>query len=679
MRILPCILLALFLVFAPASGRAEGTIPWTFSNTDLDHARNTLYWLEKGRWNDAKIHARRTNEPAVAELFEWMYYSSPHPDAPFADIAAFLRDHPEWPDQGRLYRNAENSLNPRVAPRDIVAWFSRSVPGNAAPLLEEPFTARGKYYLALALRKGEAARLGIPASTADRLLREAWIGLDTDEPGELKFLKEYGKKFTEREFAERVDRLLWDDKITAANSLLGNVTKDNKKLFEVRIKLMQDSPGIDAALAKLPPHLQDDEGLLYERLVWRARRGKHDGMQEILLRISPNSPYAWRFWPYREPQARRLLQQQQYQKAYDLVANHGLKEGADFADAEWLAGWIALRLLDDPKLAYRHFFSLYHSVKTPISLARAAYWAGRAAERNANSGIAKKWFVVASKYPTAFYGQLATERIGGRILYLPATPQISPEDRARFKQNGLAKAAVLLHRLKENRRAQHFLKAAVRSAKTPGEKLLIAQMGAALGRLDYGILAAKEAALEGVILPEFYYPAPPAITTSTQRIAKHPEPALVHAIILQESLFDTTAKSPRGARGLMQLMPGTAKSLARQLRIRFDSSLLTSDSVYNVKLGALHLRELIEQNRGSYVLTIAGYNAGSGNVSKWLKSNGDPRAMLHVDHVVDWIERIPFEETRNYVQRVTENLQLYRYRLGAHDQPYVKLSGDLWR
>jgi soluble lytic murein transglycosylase len=401
---------------------------------------------------------------------------------------------------------------------------------------------------------------------------------------------------------------------------------------------------------------------MYERLRWRRRKGRDDDAREILFAAPEELGVAKLWWRERVLQVRKSLNQGSVTDAYRLASQHGQIESSSFAEAEWLAGWIALRFLGENERAFGHFSRLHDAVFMPISRARAAYWAGRAADAMEDREGAALWYAQAGRYPGAYYGQLALARAGGgaALPFAGAPGGGGAAPRAAIAGHELFAVIRLLNFLGEDRLAGAFTSRLVEISKGPADHAVIAHFAHALGRHDLAIRAAKQATRDGYVSEANIFPLVDIPFAYADSVLEH---ALVLALTRQESLFDRRAKSPAGARGLMQLMPATARAVAKRLRLPYAKSNLTHGA-YNVKLGSAYLADLIEKYDGSYVLALAAYNAGPSNVRRWLRNNGDPRRDPGVD-LVDWIELITIPETRNYVQRVLEGVQVYRWQLGA--------------
>jgi soluble lytic murein transglycosylase len=450
--------------------------------------------------------------------------------------------------------------------------------------------------------------------------------------------------------------MLWDGKGGAPlQRMLTRVDPGRKALAEARMRLRGGAGGVEAALKKVPPAYQNDPGLLYERTKWRRIRDMNDGAREALLKPPADlvRPDLW--WREAEYQSRQALRDGDISLAYKIAAAHKPAPGKIQADAEFLAGFIALRFLEDPKTARGHFQKLFDGVNSPVSRSRGAYWAGRTAEAANDPAGAKAWYAKAAEHQTTFYGQLAAGKLNEAAPPVALDPTPTASDRQSFRLNEIARAAQILSETGNNELFVSFALALLDRAKTPGEKVLALAHIRDLGRMDTTVALARRVARDGTVLIEHAYP------TLALPKGERPEAALVHAIIRQESNFDQNAVSRVKAQGLMQLMPATAKIVAKELGVRYDMSDLTQDPNYNIRLGSTYLGGLIDDFSGSYIAAIAGYNAGPGRIRRWLRDNGDIRRG-EVD-VIDWIEQIPITETRNYVQRVLEGLHIYRSRL----------------
>jgi soluble lytic murein transglycosylase len=564
-----------------------------------------------------------------------------------------MDQHPDWPSQSVLRARAEDVIV-GVPDDTLRTWFVKHRP--ASPMarlkLADLETADG--------RGDEAARL----------IRDVWIGSDFTPVEESLVLGRYGDRLTQDDHIKRLDRLLWDNKPGPAQDMFARVPEEWRLLATARLALAANAKSAEAAVDRVPAKLKGDPGLAFERFRWRRRNNLEDGALEILEQTKDlGRPETW--WPERQTLARKLLQEGQAPRAYRLVAEHKLTEPGAYADSEFLAGWIALRFLRDPQKALDHFTRLYTAAKMPLSLSRGAYWAGRAADALGQAEVATDWFQKASAFSLTYYGELATAMPGVTPPPPPVPePKATPEEAQAFEAQEMVHAIRILAWAGEHDALKAFMVRLSEMAAAPAQYALAADLAESLGRPDLGVLVSRRAGYNGVPLFRAGFPLIPMPRNAGA------EQALLLAITRQESAFDVRAVSGSGARGLMQLMPGTASGTAKSIGVPYRLAALTSDATYNVELGQAYLDGLISDFNGSYVLAIASYNAGPGNVRKWMATNGDPRS-TDVD-VVDWVEEIPFSETRNYVQRVLENLQVYRLRIGDKSLAF-SLDADLRR
>ncbi|MCH6587712.1 MAG: lytic transglycosylase domain-containing protein [Proteobacteria bacterium] len=630
------------------------------SAQDRKAYRTAFHKAAKERFLSARKLARKAKERLPAKVIRWMELAGDRPRGDFAEVARFLEDNPEWPRRAALLRNAELAMPDDLPDERLLAWFE------ARP----PVTAAGAVRHAAALmRAGQKAR-------ATALLRATWVGGDFGRRDERAFRKRFSKLLRREDELARLDRLLWDRKYRPAKRQARRLGKAYAALAEARIALARRSPGVDWAVKQVPAELKDDPGLVYERARWRRRKNRYDGVIELLDPPDPAAPHPERWWPLRKWAARQALMKGDISVAYRMARAHGLEAGLGFAEGEWLAGWIALRFLDQPETAYRHFERLNEGVSSPISLARSAYWAGEAARDLGRRGTAgdwrskaRKWYRTAARFGTTFYGQLAAQRLDRPVeIESSAAKPPSAEARAAFDRRELVRVVRMLGELGEAKLHERFLLRLKVLAESAEDYALVADLAHEQGRSDIAMRTAKAARTAGFILFDDLFPS--------RRIpeAKDSEPALVLAVIRQESAFYKGAVSRAGARGLMQLMPRTAKRVARRIKVRYSRKKLLTDAEYNLRLGRAYLSGLTQDYDGSYVLALAAYNAGPARANRWIKAFGDPRE-ADVDPI-DWIESIPFDETRNYVQRILESLVVYRRHLGVPDaDPLVPRAG----
>ena len=445
--------------------------------------------------------------------------------------------------------------------------------------------------------------------------------------------------------------------------MLPYLPKDYQLLYTARQILMSKSYGVDQAIKNVPQKFKNDAGLNHDRLKWRRKRGRIDSSLEILSSIKNNKDYLVRpdkWWVERAIMSRALIYKNKYETAYKVASQHSLDKGSEFAEAEWLSGWIALSFLNDPILAVDHFNNFYQNVSYPISLARGAYWLGRSYEKIGDKRQSEDWYREATKYLTTYYGQLAFLKINpSQNFELEEQADVEDDYRKYFYNNELVKITHLLNELNKDKYTKNILRHLANDNIASGSEILAAELATNISRYDFAIQVSKLASYEKRFHNTFNYP----IISVPQYVngRKIPETAFILSLIRQESEFDMRANSHVGAQGLMQIMPYTAKLVAKQAKLPYSKSRLTSDPEYNINLGSHYIAGLILQYDGAYPFATAAYNAGPKRVKHWKKINKDPQKK-QIDFV-DWVELIPFKETRNYVQRVMENYNVYRYIL----------------
>ncbi|MZR30792.1 lytic transglycosylase domain-containing protein [Sneathiella litorea] len=624
---------------------------------DLKLYKEAFAEADKRHWDRAIEIAHRADYKLPAKIIEWRYFSTYRNQASFDQIARFIEENPDWPGQDTLHRRAEQALVDPADQNRVLQWFAR----------RSPVTGIGMY------RYGDALIKSGKRDEGAKWLRKAWHSAEFTEDIELEFLKNYGDLLTKSDHEKRLDNLLWERETDAAVRLFPFLNEDLKKLATARIRLIRNSWNVDQAIRAVPAELQNDPGLTFERAKWRRSKALDDESRDLLFEVDDTVPRADKWWHERHVQARKLLAKGHITDAYNLASQHGLTNGADFAAAEWLSGWIMLRFLGDGKEALGHFTRLYENVSYPISRARGAYWIGRSHDALGDAMTAKNWYKVAAEFYTTYYGQMALHELGERKL--PAIPKISRVKSPASKGASPDIQVLIVRHLAEigvTKWARPFLLEIAEKAQSESDYIAAAELANDIDRPDYAIAIAKRASQLGTELVEINWPVPDLAIENPPI-----EPALMLAITRQESTFAIDAISWAGARGLMQLMPGTAKLVSRNLNVSYSKALLTADPAYNTLLGSTYLANQIERFNGSYVLAIAAYNAGPANVSRWIKEWGDPRSG-DID-MIDWIEFIPFAETRNYVQRVIENLQIYRERLARDEGSPLKISYDINR
>jgi soluble lytic murein transglycosylase len=603
-------------------------------------------------WEMARQIASAAKDRLPSKVLRWRELSQSE-TARLSDIENFLGANRSWPLLRNLRQHAEEVLAD-AADSDIRRYFDKY----------PPITPKGKLRLA-DLLVGSDRRDDVAT-----LVREIWLKPDLGPDEEDLVLQRYANLLRIEDHVSRLDRLLWEGQLSAARRQMQRVPGEWRALAEARLALADGQDDAEAALARVPPTLRNDPGLVLEHARWCRRKGRLDDAAPILQGAPPElvRPGAW--WAERDILVRKLMDEHKDRLAYALASWRSLQEtGAELAEAEFISGWLALRRLNDATSAYVHFTQLYAQTQRPLSRSRGAYWAGRAAEALGQPEKAHGWFIAAAEYGATYYGQLAATRLERvAVPDFPSELHPSHDESDAFEHQELVRAARMLTEIDQPDLAKAFLLQLNATAKAPIEYQLVAVLAEALGAPDVGITAAKHAGRDG--LPSLTQGFP-LIPLNTKGGAERP---FILAITRQESGFDKSAVSRSDARGLMQIKPSTARDMAKVVGLPFAAERLLTDANYNLTLGQAYLDKLLDSFGGSYVLAAAAYNAGPRRVKEWLDAYGDPRSA----GAIDWIEAIPFQETRNYVQRVLENLQVYRLRVGDRARAFT-LADDLKR
>tara|TARA_B100000686_G_scaffold250877_1_gene261136 strand:+ start:49 stop:2280 length:2232 start_codon:yes stop_codon:yes gene_type:complete len=620
------------------------------SKKDFQIAKQVFEAVDKKKWQTALKLSNKARNKILYDIVNYLYLKQPSNAASFYDYNTFIVKNYYYPRINRLRYLAEHKINLRTINHNfIMKWFGKN----------EPLSEFGK------IKLGEIYLLNGNIEKGTNLIKEGWIKAKLSK-SDLRYLrKKYKKIITVSDNIKRADWHAWEGKHWDVQRMLRYLPKDETALYRARQLLISRSYGVDSAIAKIPEKYKNNIGLKYDRLKWRRRRGRLESSLEILFTLPKDSNKLVRtdkWWKERAILTRSLIYKKRFAKAYKVSSNHSMMEGPDYAEAEWLSGWISLTFLEDSNMAVQHFKNFYDNVGYPISLSRGAYWLARTYKKIGNEQKAKQWFSEALKYPNTYYGQLAFVELKPKELFsLEDMPKVSEDYKKKFNKNPLINVIRLLKELDKTKYSKDFLKHLANLNIDKGSEILAGRLAVEVGRYDYAIQISKKASYEKRYYNEINYPV--IQTAKIVNKKKMPKPELVLAVIRQESEFDHKANSYVGARGLMQLMTYTAKIVAKQAKLPYSKSRLKSDPGYNIKLGSYYLASLLEEYEGSYPFALAAYNAGPKRVKYWKKINGDPqRGKIGY---IDWIELIKFKETRNYVQRVLENINVYRYMLSG--------------
>lgn len=649
---------------APAAKPKKPSAPLAMSETsqtskaDADTLEQVIELLRKEKPADATQAEATISDPVARKLAEWLILRSDDNGAPAERYRAFLNENPSWPSQTFLRRRGESALwDDKRDDATVLAFF-----GN-----DQPLSAKGKFMLArVYLARGDR-------KNAERLVRDAWRGDSMSSDTEEAALDQFGSLLNGGDFKARMDMLLYagdnaESGMRAAKRLGANYVA----LAKARIAVNKKTSNAKALLDTVPKDLQGDPLYIFSRAQWLRREEKFPEAAAIMQtapRDAARLVNADEWWIERRLLARKLMDIGDNRTAYTIARDAALPAKDIYkTEQEFTAGWIALRFLDDPNLAAQHFARIGVDSVNPTALARAGYWQGRAAEAAGRAQEARSAYESAAAQSTSYYGQLARAKL--------KLPQIALNDTPGRTRMGdrleVTRAVELLYALDER-------DIAIPIFSEMGDR---ADMDALLALCEVAqrnddaramLIVGKAALNRG--MPFDFYAYPVSGIPPYKDIGPEVEKAIVFAIARQESAFNPTVVSPANAYGLMQVTPAAAKYVTKKYGATYDLTRLKTDPSYNATLGAAELGGLIEDYRGSYILTFAGYNAGRGSVRKWLERYGDPRDPK-VD-AVDWVEQIPFAETRNYVQRIMENVQVYRARFGGSSK--LMIEADLRR
>jgi len=646
------------------SGPQVTPIPYASLPQTLPGAGGDAGWLTQalnaGRRGDGpgvRAAMSQISDPIARKIALWALIDGAPTEVTFSEAESARRELAGWPREVKREQAAEALLpSSGLPPAQVIAWFGA----------DKPRTGGGAQALALALSAS-----GRP-SEAQQVIRAAWRSLIFEQPTEDTILATFGATLTADDHAARVDMLLYGGHTAAAQDLMRFLTPDQQALAQARMALRRGDPGADALVAALPQPLQDSPGIAYEK----ALRLRDGGMETVALQyvarlpeVLPDQVAAEHLWKHGS-MAIDALQVGDSRGAYQVAAHAGMTTGPNAAEAQFLAGWIALTRLHDPHLADSHFAKVAEAGDSPLTQSRGYYWRGRAADAEDDQVAAQLFYSQAAAWPTTFYGQLAAGRAGQKTLNLGHDPQISSAERAAFEASDPVRALRYLRNIGATDVFRAFAGDLADVLPSAADEALLCDDIRNLGEQQLSMRVVRNAARRGFILPERGYPL---ATTPNEAVGA--EAAFVLGITRQESSFDPAARSGAGARGMMQLMPGTAEGLARRLGVTYSSYEL-DDPEYNMRLGSAYLGQLVDQFSGSYVMAAAAYNAGPGRPNQWVGYCGDPRSG-NTDPL-NFIECIPFSETRDYVMRVLEAMQVYRARLRGGSAP-LTLETDLKR
>lgn len=604
----------------------------------------SLKMLRQGQITDALSVADNTKDRHASATIEWAAFRLAPRQMSYDRLVQFLDQHPDWPSQGWLRRRIEETLwRENRDSTTTSAYFQRY----------EPLSPEGRAALAnVKMQSGDR-------SSAVKLIQSAYLDDKLDDETEQALIARFSSIITTDLHRQRARKMVLNEKYAAAQKAAQRAGSDYSQLVNTAIAIARKQ---QASLSGVSSSLRQDPLYIFAS-AQAARRAERLQEAASIMAQGPQdaagmgSPDGW--WTERRVLSRALIRTSDFRNAYRVAADHQGGTEQTEMEADFTAGWIALRFLNDPRSASRHFAEISSRAQTPISRARGFYWQGRAAEAQGDSGSARSFYENAARFETVFYGQLAKNKLGIQALRLRAAPEPSSSDRANFEGREAIQAMKMLFELDEDALATGLLNDYAQRLDREAELVLLADVARRMGKPRDILTVGKAAIQRGLPLEDIAFPTNGV--PNYKRVDYSVDRAMALAIARQESLFDPRATSHAGAKGLMQMMNATAAKTASRAGVPFSANKLY-DADYNAMLGAAHLGELMQEFNGSYIMTFAAYNAGSARVREWVQTFGDPRDPS-IDPL-DWIEAIPFSETRNYVQRVMENYQVYKAKIG---------------
>jgi soluble lytic murein transglycosylase len=615
---------------------------------DLAALKDAIDLARKGKTEDAIAARDRIADPAGKTLADWFMLRHSESTANFRRYAAFLAANPDWPSSALLRRRAEARLWQEKADAATIHAFT----------MDRPTSAKGRFALArVLLAEGDSDR-------AARLVREAWRGDELSERNEEEAYDAFRDLLTTDDHRARMDKRIGGKDYAGARRAAKRLGEDALAIVKACAAVSGKADKAKDYLEDVPAEARKDLGYVLCRAQWHMQKDRFEEAAEVMLAAAPETMAAQdtdAWWRERRLLARKLLDQGKAKTAYDVARTAAVPAMEVYrVDYHFMCGWIALRFLDDPRTALTHFAAIDEGSANPIALSRAHYWRGRAAEAMGASADARLSYQAAARYPTAYYGQLARARLGLEGIEL-RPPSLLPVPAETTLTDPRVRAAAMLYEIGERDVVLYFAEDFAKESTDVAALEALAELAGRRNDARTMLEIGKTALARGLALDHYAFPT--IGIPEHKQVAPAIETSVIYSVARTESAFDQRDKSPANAVGLMQVTPEAGRDTARRFGLTYDWARMVSDPVYNTQMGAAELSALLSEYRGNQIMTFAGYNAGRGRVREWVQVRGDPRD-AKVDPV-DWVERIPLSETRNYVQRVIENVMVYRARFGG--------------
>ena len=610
------------------------------SNSDLELFKVSLKEGDKTKWARSLTSGKKINNKVAKKIIKWRWLTAQDGLTDINTLKQFYLENRNWPKQYKIKEKIESKISIKNDKVEML-WFQENPPNSGI----------GKIKLAEMLIKNNFKNEGF------WLLNEAWKNKTFSYSEEKYILNKFKNKISKVSHNQRIEELIWNRSWGSARRQLKRVNNDIKLLSTAKITLSRRRGNVDNAVKKVPKKYLSYESLIYERIKWRRRAKLEKSSFELLLSYKGNITKPDRWWKEVNYHSRKQMSYKNYKSSINLLKNFNNNTNTFSYQSSWLIGWLSLAFEKDPKTAYESFTKMFENVRTPISKARSSYWAGKSAEITGDSIAAGLWYDRAAAFPSTFYGQLAIKKNGEKFFIPDLSQNISDDDIKDFFKNPLIKSLIILNQANHKKLFKVFTRQIIKDLKNTKETILLINFLNQINKTSLAIYTGRKAIYKNIYLPSLNYPLPKKTLFETYKKDSYIPLNVALAITRQESAFEIGAISRAGARGLMQLMPRTARVTAKKINYKYIRKNLTTSPSYNIKLGTFYFKEMLDKFNGSYVLALASYNAGPNRVKRWLKTYGDPRKN-EIDQVT-WIELIPISETRNYVQRVLEGIYMY--------------------
>ncbi|WP_375319078.1 lytic transglycosylase domain-containing protein [Candidatus Tisiphia endosymbiont of Oplodontha viridula] len=629
------------------------SIAYSNDLSTFDYVKETFIHLNNKEWQDCQKMAKASKDPALIKIvLSQQFLDQDYKKNSFASVIKFIQDNPHWPQVNRLKEKAEQYLNYDTDKTLIVNWFSKN----------EPITALGYKFYALASKK-----LIKDQQKLAKIIRNGWIYGAFTEQEEKEYLINFKNILREEDHVKKIDQYLWAADINSAKKYMHYVGKGYKQNFLAQISILNQSSNGEKLFQKLPEKYYTP-ALLFHYLDSKKKEKLTSKSIALFKKVKLDGIHSAHWGRLQSYYAREFIEQKDFANSYKIITiplavNHG-----HIREAEWLSGWLALRFLHKPDLALSHFNKFMKVATKPLSISRGQYWLARTYQAKGDMKQANKFYNMAAKYSDRFYGQLANIELNKNHLILPQKPKsVKPN----VENSEIVRAIKYLIKYGKYGLAFSYADSAISKSSEPSEILLITDLISSYDNIFHTVEIARIACQYHVFIKDYAFPIIHRKAVKTVPI----EGALTYSIIRHESGFNQYAINDAKGHGLMQLEKAAAYDTAKSLNHQCHIKKLTSDPEYNIMLGSNYLKKLLQQFEGSYILTIAAYNAGPNTIPRWIDLFGDPRKLKDLWQIIDWMELIPYPLTRNYVQRVLENIQVYRTILNKNNN--LKLKQDL--